>query len=130
MLSADFLSHSRCNRFTRAEKQKPRDRSNVCLPTRWYAPGACVIPLARLTNTQRQLFPLKTRKDRPSAAAAVFVVLDRKALEERVASGAGGGGELAFHVFIMLKIQLQVTSSLSYYYCFSGGMVSFRQRER
>ena len=33
--------------------------------------------------------------------ATIFVVLDRKALENRVASGAGSGSELRFHEHII-----------------------------
>jgi hypothetical protein len=35
--------------------------------------------------------------------AAIFVVFDWKALEKRVAGGAGSGGELAFHISIIAK---------------------------
>ena len=38
-----------------------------------------------------------TGADFEEGVAAVLVVLDRKALEERVASGAGSGGESMFH---------------------------------
>ena len=44
---------------------------------------------------------VRTRADFEESVAAVFVVLDRKALEKRGAGGAGGGGESRFHVFII-----------------------------
>jgi hypothetical protein len=37
-----------------------------------------------------------------NASQAIFVVLDRKALEERVAGEAGGGSELHSHVSMLL----------------------------
>ena len=45
---------------------------------------------------------VRTRADFKKGLAAVFVVFDRKALEERVAGGTGGGGELVFHVTMLL----------------------------
>jgi len=45
---------------------------------------------------------VRTRADFEKCVAAVFVVFDRKALEERVAGGTGGGGELVFHVTMLL----------------------------
>ena len=42
---------------------------------------------------------IRARADFEECVAAVFVVLDRKALEKRVASGAGSGSEFRFHVF-------------------------------
>jgi deoxyribose-phosphate aldolase len=41
---------------------------------------------------------IRTRADFEECVAAIFVVLDRKALEKRVAGWAGGGGELLYHV--------------------------------
>ena len=42
---------------------------------------------------------VRTRADFEESVAAVFVVLDWKALEKRVASGAGSRSELRFHAF-------------------------------
>jgi hypothetical protein len=59
-----------------------------------------------------------TGADFEEGIATVLVVFDREALKERVASGAGSGGEFRSHGFIMLEIQLQVkhyfTLSLSF----------------
>jgi hypothetical protein len=44
---------------------------------------------------------IRARADFEECVAAVFVVLDRKALEKRVASGTGGGSELRCHESII-----------------------------
>ena len=44
---------------------------------------------------------VRARADFEECVTAVFVVLDRKALEKRVAGGAGSGSELRSHVFII-----------------------------
>ena len=43
---------------------------------------------------------VRTWADFEKGVAAIFVVFDRKALENRAAGGAGGGGESVSHIFI------------------------------
>jgi hypothetical protein len=51
---------------------------------------------------------IHARADFEERVSTVFVVLNRKALENRVARGAGGGSELRFHISIMLDPHKQV----------------------
>ena len=51
---------------------------------------------------------IRTGADFEEGVAAVFVVLDWKALEQGVAGGAGGGGELLSHGLIMLDVSVHV----------------------
>ena len=46
---------------------------------------------------------VRTRADFEEGVAAVFVVFDRKALEQRLAVGAGSGGKLLSHEHIIAK---------------------------
>ena len=46
---------------------------------------------------------IRAKADFEECVAAIFVVLDRKALEQRVASGAGGGSELRSHESIIAQ---------------------------
>jgi hypothetical protein len=56
---------------------------------------------------------IRTRADFEECVAAIFVVLDRKALEKRVAGWAGGGGELLSHEFIIAKQRCLVNSKVA-----------------
>jgi hypothetical protein len=98
-----------------------RDRDQVVGAERLATPIAMELVAAGAKHLAA--IGIRARTDFEECVAAVFVVLDRKVLEKRVAGGAGGGSDLRSHDFIIAKPPIAVkgflanknTRGLSYY---------------
>ena len=76
--------------------------------------SAILVPSPAASNTKHLAAGwARARADFEERVAAVFVVLDRQPLEKRVASGAGSGGEMHFHVHIIAKQRCLVNSKVA-----------------
>jgi len=63
------------------------------------------------------------RVDRQECVPAVFVVLDRKALEERLAGGAGGGSKLLCHINIIRSATYKVNPGQTFSWCLLSNVI-------
>ena len=66
---------------------------------------------------------VRTRPDFEECVAAVFVVLDRKALEERLAGGAGGGSKLLCHINIIRSATYKVNPGQTFSWCLLSNVI-------